>query len=83
MDGIAFGVIITGGMVWAVSTLGVLVLGLAARRNDPRVVTDDPWERPEIAARWREYERRAGAASPTKAVPQGSQQSRSHGRSAA
>jgi hypothetical protein len=51
---IAFSVIATGATVWAASVLGVLVLGIAARRNDPRVVVDDPWERPEIAARWEE-----------------------------
>ena len=53
MNDIAFGVIITGATVWAASTLGVLALGLAARRKDPRVVIDDPWERPEVRAQWR------------------------------
>lgn len=53
MNDIAFGVIITGATVWSVSTLGVLVLGLAARRRDPRIVVDDPWERPEVRAQWR------------------------------
>jgi hypothetical protein len=53
MNDIAFGVIITGATVWAASTLGVLALGLAARRRDPRIVMDDPWERPEVRAQWR------------------------------
>jgi hypothetical protein len=53
MNDIAFGVIITGATVWAASTVGVLVLGLAAHRKDPRVVIDDPWERPEVRAQWR------------------------------
>jgi hypothetical protein len=52
---IAFSVIVTGATIWAASVLGVLVLGIAARRNDPRIVVDDPWERPEIAARWQEH----------------------------
>jgi hypothetical protein len=79
---IAFSVIITGATVWAVSVLGVLVLGIAAHRNDPRVVGDDPWERPEIAARWHEHTRAAGSADaparPSKPAP-----GRSHPRSAA
>jgi hypothetical protein len=62
MNGIAFGVIITGATIWAVSTLGVMTLGLAARRKDPRIVMDDPWEQPEVAARWRELERSADLA---------------------
>ena len=79
---IAFGVIITGATVWAVSVLGVLVLGIAARRNDPRVVVDDPWERPEIAARWHEHTRAEGSAG---ASGQASRPApdRSHPRSAA
>jgi hypothetical protein len=84
MDGIAFGVIITGASVWACSVLGVLALGIAARRNDPRVVVDDPWERPEIAARWREYEHPVDSTE--KAVPAqstGRSTGRSHPRSAA
>ena len=53
MNDIASSVIITGATIWAASTLGVLVLGLAARRKNPRVIIDDPWERPEVRAQWR------------------------------
>jgi hypothetical protein len=59
---IAFSVVVTGATIWAASVLGVLVLGIAARRNDPRVVVDDPWERPDVAARWQEHVRREGEA---------------------
>ena len=73
MNGIAFGVIITGATVWAASTLGVLALGLAARRKDPRVVIDDPWERPEVSgpvaqARTRGRRGRGRSATATKSA---------------
>jgi hypothetical protein len=80
MDGMAFGIVITGATVWACSVLGVLALGIAARRNDPRVVVDDPWERPEIAARWRQYEH---PVDPTEKAPTARSTGRSHPRSAA
>jgi hypothetical protein len=80
MDGIAFGIVITGATMWAVSVLGVLAMGIVARRNDPRIIVDDPWERPEVAASWRQYEHRA---SSTGSVPAAGSTRRSHPRSAA
>jgi hypothetical protein len=80
MDGIAFGIVITGATLWAGSVLGVLLLGIAARRNDPRVVVDDPWERPDVAARWRAYER---SVDSTEKDPAGRSTRRSNPRSAA
>jgi hypothetical protein len=80
MDGIAFGIVITGATVWAGSVLGVLVMGIAARRNDPRVVVDDPWEQPEIATRWRQYEHPVDS---TEKAPTAGSTHRSHPRSAA
>ncbi len=71
MNAIAFSVIMTGATVWAISTLTVMTLGLAAHRKDSRVVVDDPWEQPGVAARWRELELAAGdvgGATPTRQV---------------
>jgi hypothetical protein len=80
MDGITFGIVITGATIWAGSVLGVLAMGIAARRKNPRVVVDDPWEQPDVAAGWRRYERRDDS---TEEVPAAESTSRSQTRSAA
>jgi hypothetical protein len=52
MSGFAWLLLAGVAFIWLACTAIVATLGVAAHRNDPRVVIPDPYERPSNALAW-------------------------------